>query len=70
MVQFAPNVQSKRREQEWKPHFFPKTFVREHKDITIDEFKLKEGKLQKIGVEITQYRKKLEVLAQNLTQLR
>ena len=35
---------------DWSPYFFPKTFVKENKDISIDQFALTENGLKDLGI--------------------
>ena len=43
-------------EEEYLLHFFPKTFVQENKDITLEQFALKEGELLELGKMVTKLR--------------
>ena len=43
-------------EEEYLLHFFPKTFVQENKDITLEQFALKEGELLELGKMVSKLR--------------
>ena len=47
------------RPTQWKPLFMPKLFVEEHKEITLDEFRLKEQQFRQHGEQISEFREEL-----------
>ena len=40
-------------EEEWRPHFYPKAFVKENKDISLEQFALEEKELKELGMKVT-----------------
>ena len=43
-----------------RPHFFPKTFVKENKDISLEQFALEEDQLKELGRLVTKLRKGIQ----------
>ena len=50
-------------EEEWRPLFFSKTFVKENKGITLEQFALEEKELKEIGIKVTKLRKDILIAA-------
>ena len=48
-----------RREKEWAPIFFSKTFIKEDHEITLEKYKLSDNKLKTIGVQATRLRSQI-----------
>ena len=51
-----PGVTASSLEDEWRPYFFPKAFVKENKDISLEQFALEEKELKELGIEVTKLR--------------
>ena len=56
LVQGIPPVPPTRREKQWQPLFFSKTFVEENPDITLDRFRFSAAQLKNYGVQATKLR--------------
>ena len=50
-------------EGEWNPSFFSKTFVKENKNITLENFALEEKELKELGIKVTKLRKDILIAA-------
>ena len=50
-------------EGEWHPSFFSKTFVKENKNITLENFALEEKELKEMGIKVTKLRKDILMAA-------
>jgi hypothetical protein len=51
-----PATPPTRREKNWEPLFFSKTFIQNNPDITLEKFKVPEKRLKALGVQATQLR--------------
>jgi len=60
-VKGIPPIPTPRRDKNWEPLFFSKTFIQNNPDITLEKFRLPENKLKKLGVQATDLRKKIKL---------
>ena len=59
-VKGIPPVPTTRREKQWEPIFFSKTFVKNDLEITLEKYKISESKLKSIGVQATRLRQQIQ----------
>ncbi len=55
-VSGIPATPPTRREKNWEPFFFSKTFIKDNPDISLEKFKLSNNRLKTIGVQVTKLR--------------
>jgi len=55
-VKAIRSVAPTRREKQWEPLFFSKTFVKNDPNITLEKYRLSNNKLKTIGVQATRLR--------------
>ena len=61
-----PVVPRRRREPDWTPYFWPKDFVKTHKDMTFENYRLGEKRMLKYGQILTKVRRKIREQALEL----
>ena len=55
-----PGLSTKRRERNWALVFFAKDFVKEHTNITLENYELPQKKLKELGIEVSKAREKFK----------
>ena len=58
MAPSLPGLPTGRRNKFWTPVFSPQMFVKEHEDVTLENYKLRERRLLNLGKQISQCRQK------------
>ena len=54
-----PRQPRPRRAEEWAPLFLPTLYAKDHQDINLEDYRLRERRLRTLGEEISKYRKML-----------
>ena len=63
MAPYLPKVSKARKERNWEPFFFSQYFLKEHKNIVVDDFALTHKRLSTLAIEVSKARERFEEAA-------